>query len=155
MMRSNPLIGHTQFVQANLERKKSMKIDLPKSNNDIIRVWVKSPIGEIVKTLASPHTEVEIEVPDEVHEDEIEVLAVFLGPDNKPVGDVLVLKEAVKPEPASIPDDENPKDAEECYEDALVEAGEEADQSLPDEEVDELSEEEVDHCDGQYELGCS
>lgn len=135
-----------------------MKIDLPHVEHTI-RVVVNTPEGNCIKTLDSSHQSFEIELPDDVHEDEVEVLAVNLDECGLAVGEMQYLKEAVTPEP---------EDEDEYDEDVPCEADEEVAQSPPDEVADEQADEEEevelkdmgvddygedDHFDGGYALG--
>lgn len=125
-----------------------MKIDLPHCEH-MVQVLVSSPAGECVKMFDSSHKSFEMELPDGVHEDEVEVLMVRLDECGLAVGEMSYLKEAIVPEP---------EDEDEDDEEALVEADEALNQSPLDEVVDEEADEEVDaddHDDGRYELGCS
>ncbi len=144
-----------------------MKIQLPKSDWPLIRLEVKCPEGSFTMTFGEPYSEAVFDIPDDMPEDVVEVTAVWLDAGNKPVGNVMVLKEAVEPEPELEEDDEDTPDEDD----------EEADPSLPSEETDESPEAEVevrelpaprelgdweadakdanDRDDGRYELGCS
>ena len=109
-----------------------MKIDLPQVEHTI-QVLVNTPEGDCVKVLDSSHRSFEIELPDNVHEEEVEVLAVALNECGLPVGEMQYLKEAVAPEP---------EDEDEDDEDAPCEADEEVAQSPPDEVADKQVDEE-------------
>lgn len=104
-----------------------MKIDLPHVEHTI-RVLVNSPAGECIKVLDSSHRSFEIELPDDVHEDEVEVLAVNLDECGLVVGEMQYLKEAVECEP---------EDEDDYDEDVPCEVDEEVAQSPYDEVVDE------------------
>jgi hypothetical protein len=116
-----------------------MKVDLPTVEHTI-KVLVKSSEGECVKVLDNSHRSFEIDLPDSVHENEVEVVACNLDECGKAVGDVVILKEAVEVEK---PEDEEKEDEEKEDEDAPVEADEEAAQSPPIEVADEKADEEV------------
>lgn len=109
-----------------------MKIDLPQVEHTI-QVLVNTPEGDCVKVLDSSHRSFEIELPDNVREEEVEVLAVALDECGLAVGEMRYLKEAVTPEP---------EDEDEDNEDDPDEADEEADQSPPSEVADEEADEE-------------
>jgi hypothetical protein len=114
-----------------------MKIQLPQSHNPLIRLNISAPGGEFQMTLSNEHAEADVNLPEYMPEEaEVEVLAMYLDAGNKPVGEVIVLKEAVEPEPEPEPE------PEEDDEDDPVEADEEVAQSPPDEEVDEEADEE-------------
>lgn len=89
-----------------------MKIDLPHVEHTI-KVLVKSPEGECVKVLDGSHRSFEIDLPDSVHEDEIEVVACHLDECGKAVGDVFCLKEAIESEPKEKNDEDAPIEADE------------------------------------------
>ncbi len=110
-----------------------MKIDLPLSEYNI-QVLIRSPKGECLKTLDSSHTLVEIDLPDDVLEDDIEVQYCHLDDTGQPMGEPRYLKEALLSEP-------EPK--EEKDEDAPVECEEEAAKSPLAEKAEEFSEKEV------------
>ena len=150
-----------------------MKIELPKSDMPLIRLEIMHPEGSFQMTLGEPHVEASFDIPDDVPEDAVEVIAMWLDAGNKPVGDVMVLKEAG---PTDEPEEED-------NEEAPVEADEDAPNEVADEEVDELPEKEVevrelpepsefdadewkeetcgpdirldDRDDGRYDLGCN
>ena len=105
-----------------------MKIQLPKSDMPLIRLEVMCPDGSFQMTFGGEHTEAVFDIPDGVSEDAVEITAVWLDAGNKPVGDVMVLKEAVEPEPE--PEDEDNVEAPD-------EGDEEEVEDAPDEVVDE------------------
>ena len=106
-----------------------MKIDLPAVEHTI-KVLVKSSEGEIVKILDGTHKSFEIDLPDNVLEDEVEVVACQLDSRGLAVGEPFYLKEADVPEP-------KPESKEKDNEDAPDEADEESAQSSPNEVADE------------------
>jgi len=113
-----------------------MKIDLPHCEH-MVQVLVSSPAGECVKVFDSSHKSFEMELPDNVREEEVEVLAVALDECGLAVGEMQYLKEAFVP-----------KDEDEDDEDAPYKAEEEAAQSPPDEVADEqVYEEELEDMD--------
>ena len=105
-----------------------MKIELPKSDMPLIRLEIVCPDGSFQMTFSDLHTEAVFDIPDSVPEDAVEVIAVWLDAGNKPVGDVMLLKEAVEPEPKEKDNEEAPV---------------EADEDVPAEEVDESPEKKV------------
>ena len=106
-----------------------MKIDLPHCEH-MVQVLMNSPAGVCVKVFDSSHKSFEMELPEDVREDEVEVLAVALDECGFAIGEMSYLKEAIEPE------DED--------EDAPCKADEEADQSPSSEVADEEVDEEVD-----------
>ena len=102
-----------------------MKIDLPAVENTI-KVLVKSSEGEVLKIFDGTHKSFEIDLPDDVLEDEVEVVACQLDSRGLAIGEPFYLKEADVPEPK-----------EKDNEDAPDEADEESAQSSPDEVADE------------------
>ena len=143
-----------------------MKINLPHCEH-MVQVLVSSPDGECVKMFDSSHKSFEMELPDGVHEDEVEVLMVRLDERGLAIGEMSYLKEAVEevdesePESESEPEPEPEDEDNEDNEDAPVEADEEADESPPDEVADEqvdeeeLDEDGLDAADSRYGQGYS
>jgi hypothetical protein len=117
-------------------KETKMKVDLPHVEH-AVKVLVKSPEGECVKILDSSHRSFEIDLPDSVHEDEVEVVACSLDECGKAVGNVAVLKEAVEVEPKVEDEEDEPEHKEKDDEDAPVEADEEAAKSPPTEKAPE------------------
>ena len=89
-----------------------MKIDLPHSEHNI-RLIAKSPMGLIEKVLDPSHRCVEIEFPDGINEDEVEVMAWSIDDCGKTVSSHYLLKEAVKPEPEKENGEDDPVEADE------------------------------------------
>jgi len=114
-----------------------MKIDLPHVEHTI-QVLVSTPEGDCVKVLDSSHRSFEMELPDNVCEEEVEVLAVALDERGLAIGEMQYLKEAVAP-----------KDEDE---DALREIDGETTQSLPDKQVDEEEVKDEKTCDPKIAL---
>ena len=153
-----------------------MKIDLPHVEHTI-QVLVSTPEGDVTKILDSSHRSFEIELPDGVREEEVEVTAVVLDECGHPLGEIQRLKDAVTPEPEDEDEDEDedepepepepePEDEDEDDEDTPCEADEEVASSPSDEMVDEEADEEEeeldeedwddeDAADSRYGQGCS
>jgi len=106
-----------------------MKIDLPAVENTI-KVLVKSPEGECVKILDGTHKSFEIDLPDNVLEDEVEVVACQLDNSGRAVGEPFYLKEADVPEPKEKDNEDAPDEADE--ESAQSPSDEVADEKAPD-----------------------
>lgn len=115
-----------------------MKVTLPQHDlYSVVRLTIKTPAGESGMSLNDSHQTAEINLPDGVVEDGVEVLAQFLDGASRPVGDVIPLKRpAPKPEPELEPKEE--KD-EEAPAEAVASAGVE----VADEETAEVAREEV------------
>jgi hypothetical protein len=138
-----------------------MKIDLPAIDHTL-RVLVRSPNGECVKVFDDSHRSFEFDLPDNVSEDEVEVVACILDECGHAVGDVFYLKEAVEiePEDEDEDDEEAPVEADEDAPDEVVD--EEA-VDYPEKEVEvrelpaprELNVDEEDAADSRYGQGCS
>ena len=130
-----------------------MKIDLPHVEHTI-QVLVSTPEGDVTKILDSSHRSFEIELPDGVREEEVEVTAVVLDECGHPLGEIQRLKDAVTPEPEDEPEPEpedepepEPEDEDEDDEDTPCEADEEVASSPSDEMVDEEADEEEEELD--------
>jgi hypothetical protein len=102
-----------------------MKINLPYVSYTI-KVLVKSPEGEIVKIFDGTHKSFEIDLPDNVLEDEVEVVACQLDSGGRAIGNVFYLKEAIVPEPKEKDNEEVPVKADEDVSDEV------ADEEAPD-----------------------
>jgi hypothetical protein len=106
-----------------------MKIELPVIDH-MLKVLIRTPVGECFKVMDDSHRSFEIDIPDNVLEDEVEVMACQLDECGQAVTPLFYLKEAVEPE-------------EKPDEDAHVEDAEEAPESPPVEEAGGMDEEEV------------
>lgn len=118
-----------------------MKIVLPQHTEcGVVSLRVDTPVKEISMRVATAyHPTIEIDLPDGVHPNEVEVYAQFMD-GNRPVDKEFVHVERVtEPEPEDKPELE----PEDKPDEAVVEAVEEVAQSTPAEEVVEVDEEEV------------
>jgi len=126
-----------------------MKISIPQSADQNLCVVITSPAGEVKKCLSPGHSFVEIDLPEDVREEEVGVEAVWLDSGNKPVGQVIILKEADEPELEDESDEDSPNEpVEEDAQSPSVEVADEEAEAEVEVEAD-------DHFDGRYELGCS
>lgn len=81
-----------------------MRVNVPQTNSPVTRILATLPSGNTDKydSTTSATAPIDIVLPDGVSEDQVELSYVGVGNNGKPVGEPILMKARVAPEPARI-----------------------------------------------------